>query len=515
VSVWVLALDVWQVVAHGLVWTGTDGFFVIDQMQYVAWIRDASHHVLASNLFVLRPTPADYFQPAVAISGLVAALGVSPTLTLLLWKPVAVVGMFYAARKFVHRQLTWRGERRAALALALFFGSFTSVFGAFGVIGELVPTVFSWGYPFGLLSVATMGLALVSYARDRGADEIRWRAPLLGALAASLHPWQGEVLILTVLGADLVRWREYRMARQRLLLPAVTVAATAIPLAYYAILGRADLSWGLASEASRHSFAFWSVMLALAPLLLPALLAYRTKPRSFLAAATRAWPPAALVVYLLSTTGINGTPLHAFVGTSLPLGVLAVQGVRQLRWPRLPLRVRQLAAIAAVGAVTVPATVYELSVAHEFMAPTPGNANFIAKDERNALDFLARDRRPGGVLTRFYLGSIVPARTGRHTFVGNCLWSEPNCTPRAQTVQTLFDGKLSNRAARRFVRRSGAAFVLTDCQTQTNLSSMLRPLLIGVLRFGCAAVYELDAPMKPTGPLAESGLHAAVRAPRG
>ncbi|MBV9465283.1 MAG: hypothetical protein JO206_08535, partial [Solirubrobacterales bacterium] len=47
VSVWVLALDLWQVVAHGLVWTGTDGFFVIDQLQYLAWIRDASHHLLA------------------------------------------------------------------------------------------------------------------------------------------------------------------------------------------------------------------------------------------------------------------------------------------------------------------------------------------------------------------------------------------------------------------------------------------------------------------------------------
>ena len=47
-------------------WTGTDGFFIVDQMQYLAWIQSASHHLLVANLFVLRGTPSDYFQPAVA-----------------------------------------------------------------------------------------------------------------------------------------------------------------------------------------------------------------------------------------------------------------------------------------------------------------------------------------------------------------------------------------------------------------------------------------------------------------
>jgi len=49
VSAWVLALDLWQVVVHGRVWTGTDGLYLVDQMQYVAWVRDASDHVLASD----------------------------------------------------------------------------------------------------------------------------------------------------------------------------------------------------------------------------------------------------------------------------------------------------------------------------------------------------------------------------------------------------------------------------------------------------------------------------------
>src|SRR6266576_6889023 len=64
VSLWVLALDLFQVVVRGRVWTGTDGVYLVDQMQYLAWIQSASHHLLSANLFVLHGTPADYFQPA-------------------------------------------------------------------------------------------------------------------------------------------------------------------------------------------------------------------------------------------------------------------------------------------------------------------------------------------------------------------------------------------------------------------------------------------------------------------
>ena len=63
VSLFVLGADLWQVIVNGRVWTGTDGVYIVDQMQYLAWIKDASHHLLASNLFVLRSTPADYFTP--------------------------------------------------------------------------------------------------------------------------------------------------------------------------------------------------------------------------------------------------------------------------------------------------------------------------------------------------------------------------------------------------------------------------------------------------------------------
>jgi hypothetical protein len=491
VSIWVLVLDLWQVVAHGRVWTGTDGFYLVDQMQYLAWIRDASHHLLASNLFVLHSTPADYFQPAVAISGLLSGLGMPPWLSLLLWKPVAVGAAFYAVRVYARRNLTGLWQRRAALVLGLFFGSFSVIYGSFGVVGDLFPGFLSWGYTFGLLAVAAMLGALLVYDRSRRRDGMAWAPALLGALAGSLHPWQGELLILVVLGAELVGWRTSRRFPRRWSVPLLTVVATGVPLLYYAILGRADLSWGLAREASKHSFSMWTIVLALAPLALPAALAYRKRATSFLAVATRVWPIAAVAVYTVSATGVSATPLHAFEGVTIPLAVLAVQGVQGLRLPRSLSARRRLLGVVAVALATVPATAYELIAATTLVAPSAGNANFITGDERHALRYLAHNRQSGGVIARFYLGAIVPAETGRRTYVGHCLWSEPDCSPHAELAQQLIEGSLSPSVARSVVQQSGARFVLSDCGTQADLSSALGPALRSVHRFGCASVYEV------------------------
>jgi hypothetical protein len=510
VSLWVLALDLWQVVAHGRVWTGTDGVYIVDQMQYLAWISSASHHLLASNLFVLRSTPADYFQPAVAISGGLAALGLSPSLSLLLWKPVAVGATFFAFREYANRSLTGLWPRRLALLLALFFGSFTIIYGDVGVIGDLFPGFLSWGYTFGLIALACMVAGLLTYDRVRTRDGLVWWPGLLGALASLLHPWNGEELIVVLLAAEAVMWLRRPHTLRQLKLPLVTVAITGLPLLYYLMLGRADISWRLARVASRHGFSLWSILLAIVPLLLPALLAYRRWPANFLAVATRAWPLAALAVFLVSASGFSATPLHAFQGITLPLAVLAVQGVQRVGWRRLPYA-RWITA-AVVAALTIPATTEELNNARTLAAPTPDNANFIARDERSALDYLADDRDPGGVLTRSYLGAAVPAKTGRRTLVGDCLWSEPNCIQRVNMAQALFDGTLTPSAARAFVQSTGAAFLLADCTASANLARTLRPLIDSIHRFGCATVYDLDQPGRPDGPLAESGGDAAVRA---
>jgi hypothetical protein len=494
-SVWVLALDLYQVIAHGRVWTGTDGIYLVDQMQYLAWIQDAAKHLLTSNLFVLHPTPADYFQPAVAISGGLAALGIAPWLALLLWKPLAVLGVFYGVRGYAHRSFQGTWARRSALLLGLFFGSFTVINGEVGVVGDLFPAFLSWGYTFGLLALAAMLFALFAYerararARTRDGPAIPWAPAVLGALASLLHPWQGELLILIIVATELTLWHGDRRTPRRIALPLATVLATGAPLAYYAILGRADLSWRLARVASKHSFSLATILLGVLPLLLLALLAVRRRPRTFLATVTRVWPLAAVAIYLLSASDVSATPLHAFEGLTIPLSVLAIEGLQRAGFARI--RGRRAIMAAGLAIATIPATVYMLHSVEPLAAPQAGNANFITRDEQSALRFLASDPQPGGVLTRFYLGAVVPAETGRKTYVGDCLWSQPNCNWRAELAQMIFDGSLPASSVRSFVSEIPARFLLADCETSADMAAVLAPLTQSVHRFGCAAVYEL------------------------
>lgn len=501
-SLWVLGLDLWQVLVNGQVWTGTDGSYSTDQLQYLAWIQSASRHVLVSNLFVLHGTPADYFQPAVAISGLLVAAGLSPAVALLVWKPVAVIGLFLAVRAFARRALPDAGRRAwaAVIALTLFYGSFTVVYGSFGVLGDLFPGFLSWGYPFALMAIAAAAMALVVYSPARREGRFSWVPAALGGLASILHPWQGEVLVVTVVLAELgsaevragLRAGNLRslLGSSRLHLALTTIAGTLLPLLYYLALDKFDLSWTLGRTASKHGLATTSIALALAPLALVALLGYRGRARTFTSLAARAWPLATIVVFFQSASAAGATPLHAFGGITLPLAVLAVDGCLRLSWPKV--RHGHALVVAVILLATLPATGYELYVAHLNSRPTVGNANFITADERRALEYLRRDPAPGGVLTRFYLGSAVPARTGRHTFVGDCIWSEPGCNRRDAWARTLLMGQMPAAEARQFVRSTGARFVLSDCRADADLAQDLRPLLVSVHRFGCAAVYQLS-----------------------
>jgi hypothetical protein len=497
VSAWVLGLDLWRVIVDGRVWTGTDGLFVTDQMQYLAWIQSASRHVLVSDLFVLNTTSPDYFQPLVAISGALTALGTAAWLSLLLWQPVAVVAMFFAVRAYARSSLSGRGAGRAALVIGLFGGSFPA-------IGDLWPGFWSWGYQFGLLAIAAMAGALVAYERSRVAQRVSWLPAALGALASWIHPWQGEALALIVIGAELVMWlgagRGALTARQ-LALPAVTVIGTALPLFYYVVLAHTDPQWGMARVAGKHTFPLGTIGLALAPLLVAGALAYRQRPRGFIAVATRLWPPAALLVFLVSESGFSDVPLHAFAGITIPLGVLSVEGIRSIG-------ARQLARSRILGpllvtAVTIPTSIDELKSATAYLVPTPGNANFIARDEQLALDYLARDPRSGGVLTRAYLGLIIPAETGRHTYLGSCQWSQPDCTQREILVHRVFQTPgIPPTTVRSAVLGTGARFVLaSDCTLPgKNLDRILAPITSSTRRFGCATVYEIHQPQPSSTP---------------
>lgn len=505
-SVWVLCLDLWQVLAHGKTWTGTDGVFLVDQMTYLAWIQDASHHVLVSNLFMLGHSPSDFFEPLIAISGAMTAIGVAPWLALLVWQPVAVIGLFFAVRAYVFRSLGTRPKRRAALVLALFFIGW----GAFvaeslvqtGIVARLQLSAitndlwlgfWSWGYPFGLIALTATLTALVIYDHNRPTNRVGWLPPVLGALASSVHPWQGGTLVLVLIGAEAIEWRRGESPRIRCLMP--TLVATVLPAIYFTLLNHLDPSWKLAQTAASGSFPLWMVALTVVPLALPAALAYRVPPKTYLALTTRLWPLAAVVLFFISETGLSAAPTHALLGISIPLGILAVEGVGSLRLERRLPHPGILAAML-ISVVLAPPIAYEMSTARRLTAPGPlqgqasgpGDANFVSHSEREALTYLAQDPTPGGVLTRFYLGTVVPGLTGRPTYVGNPYYS-PDYFRRIALTDELFLGVLGPSAARAEALNTRARFLLADCRSPSDLSSELAPISRSVHRFGCATVF--------------------------
>lgn len=482
ISMWQVVLNLIYAHAHGLVWTGVDGLFPGDQMGYLAWIEDASHHLLASDLFVPWSTPHDYLQPMIAISGGFVALGVAPWLALLLWKPVAVVALFFTVRAFCRRALEDRWERRAALALGLFAAAWYRI-----NPDEWLPEI-SWGYVFALIAVATLIGALLSLDRARREDRIPWLAMGLALLTSWLNPWQGENLVLIVVGVELVYLRQ-TLARgdlvRRLLPPALLIAAAALPFLYYLGLDHFDAVWRIGHTVTKGHFPLWKVLRPLVPLLPFAALGYLRRPRGFFATAAQVWPAAILVSWALNENGLGGWSLHSWTGVTIPLAVLAVQGMRNIGAIRLP-GFRWLAA-AAVAALIVPPAVEMLS------KPVPVFSNMLTVSDHRALDYLASDPQTGMVLTDASLGVDVPGETGRRTYAAAVwYWASPNRKAREQAAWQLFAGRDSAPAGRAFVRGTGARFVLKACNSHVDLDRTLGPITRAVHRFGCATVFEVS-----------------------
>jgi hypothetical protein len=502
-SIWVLVTLVGES-GPDRIWTGTDGPFIGDQMQFVGWIADASQHLLVSNPYDSLGTRGVFLHPGVVISGALVRLGLRPTVAFLVWKPVAVVVLFGAIRSYVRRLLTKTAHRRAALVLALFYISpvawLLQHLASFSILDhlglqaftlEMWPGLYLWGYPFTALAVALMPLGLLAYERDRQARRIGPWAPICGLLCAWLQPWQGATLLVVMAGSEILLWRREKQIRPLLL--AINGAAIIVPLAYYSLLGRLSSAWALSGRVNMVTFPVLLLMMVLAPLAIVALFAYRLPAVTLQEVAVRVWPIAALGVYGLIWLAKVGTfPDHALQGIGIPLAVLAVIGAANAPFPVKPV-VRLCAGVGLVALMVIPSLTNALNQARAIGMPSFLEASepyLITASENAALNYLRHDPIAGAVLAPVYLGQIVPAQTGRSTWVGISSWT-PNYSLRTVQADELFSGRMPKAEALGLLKSSQVRFLLSDCLHNASLTNLLGSSIRSEQRFGCATVYTI------------------------
>jgi hypothetical protein len=467
--------------------TGADGLLASDQLQYFTWIRQAAEHGLIGNEYDMAPDNRVFLHPGFLISGGLHALGLSVPLSYLLWKPVAVAALFAGALLYTRRLLPPGGPRYTALVLALLAVMPASPFVAWTnwggnprqytfdfISGELGSSQYLWGYLMTAIAVGLLPLGLL------WVEQRRWVWAAVAALLVTwLQPWQGGTLLLVIVAAELA-------TRRRSPGVLAVLAAGTAPAVYYAVLERTDAAWELAGQINAAgsqptwSWPWWAIALVVAPLAVPAALAYRRRPAGWQDIAVRVWPFAALAVYLAP---VGTFPYHSFQGLAIPLAVLAVQGVLSA-WPRP----RTWVVVACLVVMVVPGSIHKFTVAVNSIRAA-GDPYFIFEGEQQALAALEADPRPGGVLAPAYGGHMIPFKTGREVYVGALSWT-PDWEQRVAETNALFEGDMGPAEAQALARRSGARFVFVDCRPGLrDLRPILRPARVRT--FGCATLYYL------------------------
>ncbi|MFL5856149.1 MAG: hypothetical protein ACJ77L_05290 [Solirubrobacteraceae bacterium] len=501
-----LLVRVW---VKGGVVTGADGYLVVDPLQYLNWLRQAGDHGLVRNLYDIGPSPRSFLHPGVLLAGLAHRAGLGLVASYMLFKPVAIAALFAGALLFTRRFLQHQADRRFALVLALFacspvaalvgWANLGSEFRQFQfdlITGELWTGSYLWGYLFTAIAVGVMPLGLLAYQRGRGVGRRALGvggqrrcialAAAAGLIAGWLQPWQGATFAGILVAGEVMLFVATRQ-RPPLLRLAIVLAATAAPLVYYLALSRLDDAWKLAGTANAASSfggrAWPAVIFGVAIFAVPAAFAYRRVPRDFASLALRAWPPLALAVYVLP---FGTFPYHALQGLTLPLVVLGVLAWRQHLGER-PLALWPAVAVAAL--LIVPGTAYRIDNMRKAVA-VGRQPHFLTDGEHDALDALSRDPERGGVLAPVYMGLLVPAYTGRETWIGAGSWT-PDFTARQRQAEDLFAGRLSPARARALVRRSHARFLLSDCHGRADIAPTVAAFTDPPKRYGCATVWRV------------------------
>jgi hypothetical protein len=505
--------------ADGLI--GAYGVLGADQLQYLAWIRDAGTHWLASDLFTFAPNGHVYLEPLFTIAGGLWRIGLSLQLAYLLLKPFALVALFLAAVAWARRAFGDQiGARAATVTLALFLytpltalfswtklgaGSFR--FSLYLLGSELLAANKLWGYVPSALALALVPVALLAVEHALDPDLSAERALLrhqsfrrpgspflaasrarytahgssgLGALllagvaslfASWLHPWQGITLVVVFIG--LAGWRRMRGA----VALAVPTLGAALPLGYYYVLRHSDPAWKLASTYEVISRLPPLVLLAgLGPLVAIAVFGL-TRPRDVVfEQLLLLWIGGCFVTYVIN----DAFAPHALQGLSFPFAVLAVRGWQRLRLP-------VALGVVAIVIATVPGLAYD---ARKIVKVTRSHTvqYYVPSSDEQALKWITHSAPPGGVLAPTPFAIVVPSQTGRTVWVGHGYWSR-DYLDRSRQADILFRGHMRPAVARSFVRSTGASLVMSDCAHPADLSRDLRPILRSIHRFGCATVY--------------------------
>jgi hypothetical protein len=503
----VFALNAIDAAMHGRVFLGADGRIASDQLQYLAWATDAARHVLSSDLYAFHLGGHVFLQPVFLLTGLLHVyIGLSYPLLLAAWKLVAIGALFGAVYRYA-RSLAGVNPLKVSLvlALALFMVSPTYLVINGGHIGspntisdvgalsqEIFPVQMISGYfPLALaVAASTVVLIQLDALPGKPAKEQRHRVLLAGGagIAASwLHPWQGVIILLILVGT--AAWER---PRGREILPLAACAfLTGLPLVYYAALSKVDAAWAKADLVSGTGAGRPQVLmllLTLAPLVVVTLPGYALRPATRRERMLQLWPPAIVVTYLVSPAGAY----EAIGGLTIPVAVLMVRG-----WPYLRARLskvvgRRTNVVAALGLCILAAAPAAVMVRRlsGFRQGSQANAQ-ITQDDAHVLGLLAGRGGPGGVLTTMSVGAWVPALTNRPTWVGHPIWS-PDWISRNAKTQALFDGAYARdpEAGRAFVNSTGARFVVQPCEAPGQAAaSLLRPMGFRERRMGCAALF--------------------------
>src|SRR5258708_11985584 len=191
-----------------------------DHLQYMAWIRDASARVLASNLFQATADRHVFLQPMFTFSGILVRSGVPIQIAFLLWEPIAVVVLLIGVLAYARRLMISPFDQVMFAALGLFYfsplaaavhwsgvGSPEDAFGFVTIAIETFNAGALWGYAPSAITIGLVPLVFIGSERAPAAKRDT-RARAIALLLSSpapfipswLHPWPGATIVLVLAG---------------------------------------------------------------------------------------------------------------------------------------------------------------------------------------------------------------------------------------------------------------------------------------------------------------------------